>query len=462
MYKTGGSRRYPHLLRCRCSEGSGLSDTGQQSLNQHPLIQRAVVTLPGGVNSPVRSFAAVGSDPLVAAHGRGAYLFDVNGKKYIDFVQSWGALIFGHAYPPIIEAANRAISNGTSFGLLTEGEVELAERIVEMVPSVEKVRLVNSGTEATMTAVRLSRGFTNRDLIVKFEGCYHGHSDALLASAGSGVATLGLAGSAGVPKGSVADTVVLPYNDEEAVEQLFLSDGELIAAVIVEPVAANMGLIPPAEGFLETLRRVTSQHGALLIFDEVITGFRLGRGGAQDKFNVMPDLTTLGKVLGGGFPIAALGGRAEIMDALAPLGPVYQAGTLAGNPVAVAAAIAVLDNLDPAVYTMLEGRVSLLANELEPIFEEAGLPVAIQTCGTLMSIFFKDAPPSDYRTAKACDACAYKTFFIEMLDRGVLLPPSPMESMFVSVAHERDELEKMIDSAHSAAIAAARIASSTN
>lgn len=422
------------------------------------LLKRAATFLPGGVNSPVRSFAAVGVEPLVASRGEGPYILDSSGKKYLDYVQSWGALLFGHAYSPVVEAATAAISRGTSYGLLTEGEVFLAERIVEMVPSVEKIRLVNSGTEATMTAVRLARGFTGRDLVVKFEGCYHGHSDALLARAGSGVATLGLAGSAGVPKGSVSDTVVLPYNDEEAVEQLFLSDGDRIAAVIVEPVAANMGVVPPVEGFLDTLRRVTSEHGSILIFDEVVTGFRLGLGGAQEKFGVLPDLTTLGKVLGGGFPIAAVGGQAEIMDCLAPAGPVYQAGTLAGNPVAVAAALAVLDNLDHPIYTMLEGRVSLLARELEPIFDEAGLPVVIQSCGTLMSIFFADTPPFDYRSAKACDTRAYEAFFAEMLERGVLLPPSPMEAMFVSTAHERDELERTIDLAQAAAVAAAKAA----
>jgi glutamate-1-semialdehyde 2,1-aminomutase len=419
--------------------------------------KRAAAVVPGGVNSPVRSFSAVGTDPLVAVRGEGAYLFDSDGKKYLDYVQSWGALLFGHGYRPVVEQALEAANNGTSFGLLTEAEVDLAEKIVEMVPSVEKVRLVNSGTEATMTAIRLARAVTGRDLIVKFEGCYHGHSDALLASAGSGVATLGLAGSHGVTKGAVADTVVLPYNDGEAVEQLFLTDGDRIAAVIVEPVAANMGVVPPANGYLETLRRLTQEHKALLIFDEVITGFRLGTGGAQQKFGIQPDLTTLGKVLGGGFPLAALGGPAEFMDELAPLGPVYQAGTLAGNPVAVAAARAVLERIDSSIYSMLEGRVSLLSKALVPIFEEAGLASVVQTCGTLMSIFFCDVPPHDYRSAKKGSAESYSVFFREMLDRGVLLPPSPMEAMFVGVSHSRDELEKTLDVAHAAANAAAKL-----
>ncbi len=419
---------------------------------------RARRVLPGGVNSPVRSFSSVDAEPLVVRSGAGAYIFDVDGKKYLDYVQSWGALLFGHAYAPVVDAACKAVSRGSSFGLLTEAEVLLGERLADLVPSIEKVRLVNSGTEATMTAIRLARGYTGRSLIVKFEGCYHGHSDALLAAAGSGVATLGLAGSEGVTRGSVADTVVLPYNDSEAVEQIFLSDGDRIAAVIVEPVAANMGLVPPVNGFLQTLRRLTLEHESLLIFDEVITGFRVAIGGAQQLFGVVPDLTTLGKVLGGGFPLAAVGGRAEVMDSLAPSGSVYQAGTLAGNPVASAAALAVLENLDESIYTMLEGRVALLARELGPIFEEAGLDAVVQSCASLMSIFFTDTAPTDYRSAKAASAKIYGAFFREMLARGVLLPPSPMETMFISLAHERDELERTLDVAHAAAHAAARSA----
>ncbi len=435
---------------------SSLAETGHNGRSDRDFLERAYAVLPGGVNSPVRSFGAVGYGPLVVRRGEGAYVFDRDGKKYLDYVQSWGASLFGHAHPPIVEAACEAASRGTSFGLLTEAEVYLAEAVAEAVPSVEKVRLVNSGTEATMTALRLARAATGRKLVVKFEGCYHGHSDALLAMAGSGVATLGLAGSAGVPEGAVSDTVVLPYNDSEAVEELFLRDGERVAAVIVEPVAANMGVIPPADGFLETLRRVTSEHGTVLIFDEVITGFRLGRGGAQEKLGILPDLTTLGKVLGGGFPLAALGGPASLMDLLAPQGPVYQAGTLAGNPVAVAAARKVLEEVGDPVYSMLEGRVALLERELLPIFEEAGLAVVVQTFGTLMSLFFTDTPPRDYVSAKGSSANAYAAFFRAMLDRGVLLPPSPMEAMFVTVAHGRDELERTLDIAHAAAHAAAR------
>lgn len=425
-------------------------------VRRESIFERASAVFPGGVNSPVRSFASVGVDPLVARRGEGAYIFDSDGKKYVDYVQSWGALLFGHAYPPVVEAVCRAASEGTSYGLLTEAEVEVGETIAAAIPSIEKVRLVSSGTEATMTALRLARAHTGRDLVVKFEGCYHGHSDALLASAGSAVATLGLAGSGGVTKGAVADTVVLPYNDEEAVQQLFMRDGERIAAVIVEPVAANMGVVPPAEGFLETLRRITLEHEALLIFDEVITGFRLDPGGAQQVFGVRPDLTTLGKVIGGGLPLAAVGGPATIMDGLAPAGPVYQAGTLAGNPVAVAAARAVLENIDGSIYSMLEGRVSLLSRELAPIFDEAGLPAVVQSCSTLMSIFFSDRAPHDYRSAKRCSAESYGAFFREMLGRGILLPPSPMEAMFVGVSHGRDELERTIDAAHAAAHAAAK------
>jgi glutamate-1-semialdehyde 2,1-aminomutase len=340
--------------------------------------------------------------------------------------------------------------------MLTEAEVELARKIVEMWPSIEKVRLVSSGTEATMSAVRLARAFTGRDLVVKFEGCYHGHSDVLLAKAGSGVATLGLPGSAGVPQGAVSETVVLPYNDSEAVEELFLRDGERIAAVIVEPVAANMGVVPPAPGFLDTLRRVTETHGALLIFDEVITGFRVGSDGVQGREKIYADITTLGKVLGGGFPLAAFGGKAEIMDGLAPEGPVYQAGTLSGNPVAVAAALALLDNIDETVYRRLEGRVAYLARELQVIFEDAGLEASVSTYSSLMSVFFRRDVPRNYTEAAGADKELYGAFFRALIRRGVLFPPSFMETAFVSLAHERDDLERTIEICESAAHEVAR------
>jgi glutamate-1-semialdehyde 2,1-aminomutase len=420
------------------------------------IFERAQKLIPGGVNSPVRSFSAVGCHPLVVASGSGAYVTSVDGKRYLDFVQSWGASLFGHAWPPVVEAACKAAASGTSFGMLTEAEVELARKIVEMWPSIEKVRLVSSGTEATMSAVRLARAFTGRDLVVKFEGCYHGHSDVLLAKAGSGVATLGLPGSAGVPQGAVSGTVVLPYNDSEAVEELFLRDGERIAAVIVEPVAANMGVVPPAPGFLDTLRRVTETHGALLIFDEVITGFRVGSDGVQGREKIYADITTLGKVLGGGFPLAAFGGKAEIMDGLAPEGPVYQAGTLSGNPVAVAAALAVLDNIDETVYRRLEGRVAYLARELQVIFEDAGLEASVSTYSSLMSVFFRRDVPRNYTEAAGADKELYGAFFRALIRRGVLFPPSFMETAFVSLAHERDDLERTIEICESAAHEVAR------
>lgn len=426
-------------------------DMGSSRGSSTEVFERARRVIPGGVNSPVRSFSAVGSHPLVASRAQGAYLWSVEGKKYLDYVQSWGASLFGHAHPPLVEAAQMATQRGSSFGLLTEAEVELAEAIASAVPSIEKVRLVSSGTEATMSAVRLARAFTGRDVVVKFEGCYHGHSDVLLAEAGSGVATLGLPGSAGVPASAVESTVVLPYNDAAAVEDLFLRDGERVAAVIVEPVAANMGVVPPAPGFLETLRRTTEAHGSLLIFDEVITGFRVGRGGVQEREGIVPDLTCLGKVLGGGFPLAAFGGRAEVMDLLAPEGPVYQAGTLSGNPVAVATGLAVLASLEAGIYRRLEGRVGLLARELEQIFEAAGVEAVVSTYATLLSVFFRSEVPTNFREARSASRQAYAGFFEELLRRGVLFPPSPMETVFVSVAHERDEIEKTIEVAETAA-----------
>ncbi|HWO70616.1 MAG TPA: glutamate-1-semialdehyde 2,1-aminomutase [Actinomycetota bacterium] len=417
------------------------------------LFQRARRAIPGGVNSPVRAFGAVGGTPRFVARGEGAYLVDVDGNRYVDLVQSWGALLFGHAREEVVRAAAEAARRGTSFGAPTEAEVELAERVRRLVPSVEMVRLTSSGTEAAMAAVRLARGATGRDLVLKFEGCYHGHADALLAKgAGSGVATFGIPGSPGVTEGAARDTLTAPYNDLEAARALFEAHGERIACAIVEPVAANMGVVPPAPGFLEGLRELCAGSGALLVFDEVITGFRLGLGGAQARFGVTPDLTVLGKVLGGGFPLAGFGGRAEIMERLAPSGPVYQAGTLSGNPVAVAAGLATLElaeRLDP--YPGLEARAARLAEGLARAFAEAGVPAVVNREGSLLSVFFSEGPVRNFEDARAADHWRYARFFHAMLARGVYLPPSGYEGWFLGAAHGDAEVERVLDAAAGAA-----------
>ena len=408
------------------------------------LYRRACEVTPGGVSSPVRSFSSVGGTPYFVARAEGASVWDVEGRRYLDYVQSWGASILGHAHPAVVEAIRQAAAHGTSYGAPTEREVLLVEAVRDRFPSCDMVRLVSSGTEATMSAVRAARGFTGRSRMVKFAGCYHGHSDALLAGGGSGVATLGLPGSAGVPAGAVADTLVVPYNQVPVI-------GTDVACVIVEPVAANMGLVPPRPGFLEGLRTACHEAGALLVFDEVITGFRLGRGGAQEAFAVVPDLTTFGKVLGGGLPLAAFGGRREVMEVLAPLGPVYQAGTLSGNPLATAAGLTVLGLLDDAAYTMLDGRAAELAELLAQVLEEAGVPAQVPVVGPLMGLFFADTPVVEHDGARrSADSGLYARFFRAMLDRGVALPPSPYEAMFPSLAHTRDDVERTADLARAA------------
>jgi len=413
------------------------------------LFDRARRVIPGGVSSPVRAFGAVGGEPFFVASASGAYLVDTEGRRYLDYVQSWGASILGHAHPTVVEAVQRAAADGTSYGAPTAREVELAEAICARVPSVEKVRLVSSGTEAAMTAVRLARGATGRPKIVKFAGCYHGHLDALLAAAGSGVANFGLPGSAGVTEGTVADTVVVPYNDDAALDDVFARLGDEVAAVLVEPVAANMGLVPPADGFLAGLRRRCDEHGALLVLDEVSTGFRVGRAGAQGIYGVTRDLSLFGKVVGGGLPLAAVGGRADLMDELAPVGSVYQAGTLSGNPLATAAGLAVLSLLDDDAYARLDATATRLVDGLAAAL--AGVAAQVPRARTLVGLFFTDRPVRDYAGAQAADHKAYAAFFHGMLDRGVYLAPGGYEAVFPSLAHGDAELDRTLATATEAA-----------
>jgi glutamate-1-semialdehyde 2,1-aminomutase len=415
------------------------------------IFRRSQALMPGGVNSPVRAYKAVGGTPPVLERGAGPYIWDVDGRRYVDYVGSWGPLILGHAHPKVIESVRRAAENGTTFGAPTELEAQLAELVVAAVPSIEMVRFVSSGTEATMSALRLARGATDRDKIVKFAGGYHGHADYLLAAAGSGVLTMGQPDSPGVPAASAAATIVLPYNDVSAVERAFAENANQIAAVIVEPVAANMGVILPTdvsepdapEGFLAGLRRITERDGALLIFDEVITGFRLSYGGAQQVYGILPDLTCLGKVVGGGMPVGAYGGSRTLMEHLAPVGPVYQAGTLSGNPVAMAAGVATLEELrQPGFYGRLESLSARLAAGLQPLG-------CLNRAGSLMTLFCQPGPVRDYETAKRSDTARYARFFHHMLDHGIYLAPSQFEAIFVSAAHSEDDIDRTIEIASS-------------
>ena len=416
------------------------------------LFRRAEAVIPGGVNSPVRAFRAVGDTPRFIDRGDGAYITDVDGNRYLDCVGSWGPLLFGHAHPRIQDVIRRQLEKGTTYGAPTELEVEMAETICRMVPSCDKVRLVSSGTEAVMSAVRVARGVTGRHKIIKFEGCYHGHADHLLAKSGSGVATLGLPDSAGVPPDLTAETITLPYNDLTAVEAIMGMESGRIACVIVEPVAGNMGCVPPESGFLEGLRSVTRQEGALLVFDEVITGFRLARGGAQERYGVMPDLTTLGKIVGGGLPMAAYGGRAEIMDSVAPVGPVYQAGTLSGNPLAVAAGLETLRMIeeDSGLYSRLEATGAKVAGELRRAAESMGVSVWINQVGSMFTIFFTGHEVCDYTVAKTSDTSLFARFFRSMLEAGIYLPPSQFETAFLSAAMTPGDLDRLVSTATTA------------
>jgi glutamate-1-semialdehyde 2,1-aminomutase len=429
-----------------------MTTTGQRRVTARSerLFAEARRVIPGGVNSPVRAFTAVGGTPPFMARGSGSHIWDVDGNEYLDMVMSWGPLIHGHAFGPVVEAVTQAAASGTSFGAPTEAEVRLAEAIVEAVPSVESVRLVSSGTEATMSAVRLARAYTGRDLIVKFAGNYHGHADMLLAQAGSGALTLGVPSSPGVPRGAAESTLVATYNDVAGLERLFAARGHEIAAVIVEPIAGNMGVVSPAEGLMTALREVTLEAGALLILDEVISGFRVARGGAQAVLGVRPDLTTFGKIIGGGLPVGAYGGRREIMELMAPSGPVYQAGTLSGNPLATAAGRATLQYLDADAYAHLDALSARLARGLLETAERHRRSVAVNRVTGMLTVFFTDSPVVTLESAQRSDTEAYGRFFHAMLDRGISLPPSQFEAWMLSTAHTESEIDSVIAAADAA------------
>ncbi|QJT09310.1 glutamate-1-semialdehyde 2,1-aminomutase [Oceanidesulfovibrio marinus] len=411
------------------------------------LFERASQRIPGGVNSPVRACLGVSAEPVFIEKGYGSHITDVEGKEYIDFVMSWGPLLLGHCHPQVLDAAREALDKGSSFGAPCPGEVLLAEKVCEALPSVDMVRMVNSGTEATMSALRLARGYTGRTKVVKFEGCYHGHADAFLAAAGSGLATLSIPGTPGVPAATVQDTLLAPYNDLEAVRCLFEKCADDIAAIIVEPMAGNMGLVPPAEGFLQGLRDICDAYGAVLIFDEVITGFRLSYAGAQGRFGITPDLTTMGKIIGGGFPVGAYGGKREIMERIAPCGDVYQAGTLSGNPVAMATGLATLNVLEQADYAGLEARTKAFATELAAILKGKGAPVTLNTMASMYTLFFTDGPVTDFESAKKADSEMYASYYRQMRDAGVYLAPSGFECTMVSFAHTEQDFEQALEAA---------------
>jgi len=417
--------------------------------NSHNLFDQALKLIPGGVNSPVRACKSVGTKPIFIDRAMGSTVIDVDGNSFIDYVGSWGPMILGHSHPSVVEAISVVLKRGISFGAPTDLEIQLAESIIDAVPSMEMVRMVNSGTEATMSAIRLARGVTGRDAIVKFDGCYHGHSDALLVAAGSGVATLGIPGSPGVPESFVSHTLSLPYNDIECVKSVMDEQGEKIACIIVEPVAGNMGLVPPVESFLETLRKLTEKYESILIFDEVMTGFRLAYGGAQSLYGISPDITCLGKIIGGGLPVGAYGGRRDIMDHIAPQGPVYQAGTLSGNPVAMAAGIATLEKLkEPGFYEALDEKADLLAGGLAKAAQKAGIKAWVDRVGSMLGLFFTGRSVLNYDDAKTCDLDMFSAYYKGMLQKGIYLAPSQFEAIFVSAAHTTEDIDATIKAAH--------------
>jgi len=416
--------------------------------NSDKLFSIAVNVIPGGVNSPVRACKSVEAEPVFIDHAEGCMIYDADGNGFIDYIGSWGPMILGHRHSAVIKAIAAVLNRGTSFGAPTDLEIRIAEMVIEAVPSIEMIRMVNSGTEAAMSAIRLARGMTGRDTIIKFDGCYHGHADTLLVAAGSGVATLGIPGSPGIPESFVAHTLSLPYNDIDSIKKVMDEQGDKIACIIVEPVAGNMGLVRPVEGFLETLREVTEKSGSLLIFDEVMTGFRVAYGGAQSLYKILPDITCLGKIIGGGLPVGAYGGKREIMEHIAPQGPVYQAGTLSGNPVAMAAGIATLTQLKrPGFYEELDKKADFLATGLKKVAEKAGVKVTIDRAGSMVGLFFTDRDVKNFKDAKTCDLDMFSAYYKGMLEKGIYLAPSQFEALFVSAAHEVEHIDKTIEAA---------------